>query len=112
MKVSHKIQRIRKSECGINGLTTHIQSASHMICGSQTCTQNNESTLSVHLPLLSEEGNFLDQTRNSWLLQQSKRPWQNWVRSLGQIWGTTPHLDLDRIHYTHYLPDNLKECGT
>jgi hypothetical protein len=46
-------------------------------------------------PLPLEGDNFLTQTNNAWLLQQSKRPWQNWVRSLGQTWGTTPHMEME-----------------
>jgi hypothetical protein len=32
------------------------------------------------------------------------------VRCLGQMWGTTPHMDTDVNHYIHYLPGSLKEC--
>jgi hypothetical protein len=31
------------------------------------------------------------------------------VRSLGQTWGTTPHMEVDLNHCIHYLPDNSKE---
>jgi len=49
----------------------------------------------------SEEENILSQAKKAWLLQQSKRPWQNWVRSLGQMWGTiirTWSIDSNSIH--------------
>jgi hypothetical protein len=112
MKGLHKTPRIRNAEFGDDGEHTQMPSASLRISGCPALHQNNEPISLELLPLLSGEESFLDQTTSAWLRQQSKRPWQNWVRSLGQTWGTTPHMDQDYAQCTHYLPANSEECET
>jgi len=112
MKGSQKIQKKRKREYGEDGLIIQDQSDSTTISGYQVSNQNNELTLLAPLRQLSDDENFLSRTKKAWLLQQSKRLWQNWVRSLGQTWGTTPHMESDLNHCIRYLPDSLRECGT
>jgi hypothetical protein len=92
-KESPKTQKIRKPELGNDGRNTQEVSGLTTISGLPFYQPSNESTSWEPSQLLSEEDNFLSQTRKAWLLQQSKRPWQNWVRSLGQTWGTTPHME-------------------
>jgi hypothetical protein len=107
MKELPKTQKIRNQEFGADGPIMPHPWDSAMTSGSPPCSQNNELTLLQPSLLPCEEDNFLDQTKKTWLLQQSKRPWQNWVRCLGQTWGTTPHMDSDQIACTHYLPGNF-----
>jgi len=106
----HKTQKTKRVECGEDGLNIQIPSDSAMISGWKDYAQNIEFTLLEALQPPSDEENFLVQTRKAWLLQQSKRPWQNWVRSLGQTWGTTPHMEAEHSVFTPYLPDNSRGC--
>jgi hypothetical protein len=107
---SQKIQKMKRSEFGKGGPIRHQQLLLPMMFCSPISSQNNGLTLLVHLPLPSAGDNFLDQTKNAWLLQQSKRPWQNWVRCLGQMWCTTPHKGMDQHLCIYYLPSKSKEC--
>jgi hypothetical protein len=107
--VLQKIREIKRNEYGGNGSNMPSPSDSPMIFGCLTYNQNSKLMLLEHSPQHSDNENFLSQTKKAWLLQQSKRPWQNWVRSLGQTWGTTPHMEVDLNHCIHYLPDNSKE---
>jgi len=95
MKASPKTQKIKNVECGGVGRNILSQLDFHTTYGCPYSYLTNESKLSVPSQPLSEDDNFLAQTRNAWLLQQCKRPWQNWVRSLGQTWGTTPHMETE-----------------
>ena len=108
MKESRKTQEIRKIECGDDGLSIQNPLVSQTMRGYQPCSQSTKLTSSALLLPPCEGENFLSQTRKAWSLQPSKRPWQNWVRSLGQTWGTTPHMELDLSPYTPYLPDNSR----
>jgi hypothetical protein len=92
-RASHKTQEKKSAECGEDGLSIPSQLRYATTFGYQSCDRTNVPMLLEHLPPLSEGENFLDRTRSAWLHQQSKRPWQNWVRSLGQTWGTTPHME-------------------
>jgi len=108
MRASHKIPETKRAECGTGGLSTPDQSKFVMTSGCQNYIQNNVPMSLERLPRPSEDESFLIRTRNAWLHQQFKRPWQNWVRSLGQTWGTTPHMEQDHNPSTLYLPDNSK----
>jgi hypothetical protein len=88
MKGLQRIQKKKNVEFGDVGQSMQNQLAFHIISGSQDSYLTNMFKSSVPLQQHSTDENFLDQTGNAWLLQQSKRPWQNWVRSLGQMWGT------------------------
>jgi hypothetical protein len=110
MKGSHKIPETKKVECGDVGANIHNLSESSTMSGCPNCSQNNVPMLLEPSPQLCGEESFLDRTRSAWLRQQSKRPWQNWVRSLGQTWGSTPHMETDLTSYTPYLPDNSRGC--
>ncbi len=109
MKGSHKIQRIRKVEPGSDGPSMQNALDSMTTYGLPSSHQSNEFTSWEHSRLHSEGDSFLDQTRKTWLLQQSKRPWQNWVRSLGQTWGTTPHMEQDQTNFIQHSPDSFVE---
>jgi hypothetical protein len=110
MRELPKIQETKSVECGKDGVNKLNQLGLPMAFGYHTNSQTNEFTSLEHLLPPSKEENFLSQTRHAWLCQQSKRPWRNWVRYLGQMWGTTPHMDTEVNHYIHYLPGRLKEC--
>jgi hypothetical protein len=112
MKELQKIQKTKRLECGDNGWSTQNLSDFHMMCGCQACSENIRLTSLEPSQPPSGEENFLSRTKKAWLLQQSKRPWQNRVRSLGQTWGTTPHMEWDLKHCTRYLPDNSRGCKT
>ena len=111
MMMSLKMPKIKKQECGEDGHNMQSRLDFSKTSGSQISYQSSAPTLWEPLPQHSAEDTFLDLMRKTWLLQQSKRPWQNWVRPLGQMWGTTPHMDMDHSHYTPYLPGSSKECG-
>jgi hypothetical protein len=55
----------------------------------KTYHQSSELDYSAHLQPLYKEDSFLNWMKDLWLQTQWKRPWQNWVRSLGQMWGST-----------------------
>jgi hypothetical protein len=112
MMASPKTRKTKKQEFGKGGQTMQAPSGFLKTSGSLPSYQNNEH-ISWELSLLPiVEGNFQDLTRETWSLQQSKRPWQNWARSLGQTWGTTPHMEMDHNPCTHYLPDSSEGCRT
>jgi len=110
MKGSQRIQEKKKNEYGGAGLNTQSPMEFSMTSGFLAFNQNNKLTLLEPSLQPSDDENFLSWTREAWLLQQSRRPWQNWVRSLGQMWGTTPHMEPDLNHCTRYLPGNSREC--
>jgi hypothetical protein len=93
MKASPKTQKTKSAEHGNVGMNTLGASDSMMMSGLPFSCLNNESKSWEPLPPHLEDDNFLSQTKKAWSLQQSKRPWQNWVRSLGHTWGTTPHME-------------------
>jgi hypothetical protein len=107
-KESLKTQKIKNHEFGKDGPNMQNRLDSAKIFGSPLCSQSNTLTLLPPLLPPCTEDNFLDHTTKTWLCQQYKRPWQNWVRSLGQTWGTTPHMDADQTLCTHYLPGNFE----
>ena len=90
-KESLKTQKIKNHEFGKDGPNMQNRLDSAKIFGSPLCSQSNTLTLLPPLLPPCTEDNFLDHMTKTWLCQQYKRPWQNWVRSLGQTWGTTPH---------------------
>jgi hypothetical protein len=112
MKVSQGTQKRKRLEFGDAGSINHIPLDYRMMYGCQNCDQISEHASLAHLPQLCKGENFLDQTKKAWLHQQCKRPWQNWWRSLGQTWGTTPHMETDLKPCIHYLPDNSTGCTT
>ena len=81
MRASHKIPETKRAECGTGGSSTPDQLKFVMTSGCQNYIQNNVPMSLKRLPRPSEDESFLVQTRNAWLHQQFKRPWQNWVRS-------------------------------
>jgi hypothetical protein len=105
-----KILKTRNAECIKDGLLTQTPLGLQGMYGYPAYPLNTESTSSEHLQQLYDGENFLNLTQNAWLRQRYKRPWQNWVRSLGQTWGTTSHMELDQTPCT-YLPDSSEECG-
>jgi hypothetical protein len=68
-----------------------------------------EQNLWERSPQPCKEDNFLTWTKKIWWQEQCKRPWQNWVRSLGQMWGTTPHMVWDLMDSTPAFCDISRE---
>jgi len=102
-------QEIKRSECGDDGWNIPDSSTSIMTSGSRashlTAELNSWGPSQQHF----DDGNFLSLTRETWQREQCKRPWQNWVRSLGQTWGTTPHMAMDLVDSTPACSDNSRE---
>jgi hypothetical protein len=66
-------------------------------------TNTTQSSKSSNLPTepvflapsqqLYDGVSFRELIQTTWQEAQSKRPWQSWVRSLGQTWGSTPTME-------------------
>ena len=106
---SQKGHEIKKKGHGIAGPNTLVALDLPTTYGSNPSLQSSEPLYSAPSPPLFEEDNFQGQIRQTWLQAQSKRPLQNWVRFLGQTWGTTPHMSQVVRASTQHYPDNLKE---
>jgi hypothetical protein len=89
---SLKEPRIKKTEFGNVGVSTAESLTTNMTSSSKTYLPNLEPDCLEPLQPPSEDASFLNRTKDLWLQAQWKRPWQNWVRSLGQTWGTTPPM--------------------
>jgi hypothetical protein len=109
--VSRKTQEIKRQGYGKDGKNMPKSSDMTMTFGLPTSPYKNEQPSWEPLPQPSKDVNFLDQVK-TWQLQQCKRPWQSWVRSLGQTWGTTPHMATEKKVSTHPSQDNLNACET
>jgi hypothetical protein len=104
-----KTQETRKLEYGNDGWSTQKSSNSITTSGSKVSYLKTEQNLWERSPQHCEEDNFLARTKRIWQQEQCKRPWQNWVRSLGQTWGTTPHMVWDLKDSIPVCCDNSKE---
>jgi hypothetical protein len=103
-----KTRETKRLEFGDDGWSTLKSSSLSTTSGSKTSHQKEEpkSWEPLHQPY--EEDNFLARTKETWQQEQSKRPWQNWVRCLGQTWGTTPHMVWDHTASTPPSHDSSK----
>ncbi len=104
-----KAPKIKNTEFGKDGANTARPSQMNMTHSSKTYQKSLEQDCSEHLPPPYADASFLDRTRDLWLQAQWKRPWQNWVRSLGQTWGSTPPMVTRMEGSIPALPDNSKE---
>jgi len=86
---SQKEQKTRKNEHGTSGWNTQSASGFKMTYGLNYSPQNTEQLLLEPLQLPSGEDTSPNLILQTWLQAQSKRPLKNWVRFLGQTWGTT-----------------------
>ncbi len=101
---SGKEQKEKKTEFGRDGANTVASSAMNKTCSLPIYPQDSEPDSSAPSQPPLEEDYFPDLMKNLWEQAQSKRPWQNWVRSLGQTWGTTPPMatmEEEFIHTSH-----------
>jgi hypothetical protein len=98
----NKKQETKKREHGADGKltlkelktsTTHSSSDS-----SPSCRPDSLEPLEQH----SGKESFPEKIQNVWREAQSKRPWQNWARSSGQTWGSTPTMVQTAIASTPY----------
>jgi hypothetical protein len=106
---SDKEQKIRKTGCGKGGVNTVESSTMSTTHSCKTYPQNSEPDCLEHSPPLYADASFLNWTKDLWLLAQWKRPWQNWVRSLGQTWGSTLHMATRMEDSIPALLDNSEE---
>jgi hypothetical protein len=104
-----KEQKTKKTGFGTGGGNTAALSAMNKKASSPTYLQNSEQDFSVPLLQLSDDDNFPDLMKNLWAQAQLKRPWQDWVRSLGKMWGTTPPMAMKEEEYTHTFHANFEE---
>jgi len=103
-----KILEIKKQEYGDGGTSTQDASTSTTMFGWKNSPQRVGPQFSEHLQQRSVDDSFPDQMRQTWLRQQCRRPLQNWVRFLGQTWGTTPHMSQGLKSCTHPYQDSLE----
>ncbi len=85
-------QKEKNIEFGTDGQSTAKSFAMNTTCSYKTYLPDSE--LDSLAPLLPpcEGDNFPSRMKDHWERAQWKRSWQNWVRSLGQTWGTTPPM--------------------
>jgi hypothetical protein len=107
MEFSNK-QKTKKRGHGQDG---HLTSNVSKIPTILSCNDSNPSCgqgYSEPLALPSAKGCFQEKIKNAWLVAQLKRPWQNWARSSGQMWGLTPTMDLMDTQSTPSFNDRSK----
>ena len=106
-----QIQETKKPESGEGGMNIQNASISTVTYGFKDLPQIVEQSSSEPLLPLYEDDSFQDLTKMIWCQQQCKRPLQNWVRFLGQMWGTTLHMSQDLTLCTQPWQDNSKAWG-
>jgi hypothetical protein len=99
-------QKTKNTEFGNVGLSTAESLKMSPTLSSRTYHPNSEQGSLEHSLPPFVDASFLDRTKDLWLQAQWKRPWQNWVRSLGQTWGTTPPMATRMEEPTQAFPDN------
>ena len=106
---SQQEQKIKNTDFGTDGLNIARSSATTTISSYKTYHQDSVPDSLELLPPPCEGDNFPNRMKDHWERAQWKRPWQNWVRSLGQTWGTTPPMAIRSEDCTPFYPDSLKE---
>jgi hypothetical protein len=96
----------KKREYGTGGKPTYLGSKMSMTPTSATLNPSCAPASSVPSEQPFDEVTFLERIKNPWQEAQLKRPWQNWVRCLGQTWGSTPTMAQTVTHLTPSCPDN------
>ena len=105
---SPRILGTRKQECGEDESNTQNVLTLTKTCGFSDLPQIAEKSYLVPLLQPCNGGSFPDPTIQIWRCQQYKRPLQNWVRFLGQTWGTTPHMSQDLTDYIQFYQGNSR----
>jgi hypothetical protein len=103
-----KTQETKKPESGEGGMNTQNASISTVTYGFKDLPQIVEQSSLEPLPPHFKDDSSQDPTKMIWRQQQCKRPLQNWVRFLGQTWGTTLHMSQDLTLCTQPWQDNSK----
>jgi hypothetical protein len=98
----------KEKESGYDGANTVNAPKTPTTFSSKTYPQVLELDSLAPLPQLSIDDSFQNRTKDLWLQAQWKRLWQNWVRSLGQMWGTTPPMATQMEESTQAFQDNLE----
>jgi len=97
---SQKTQKTKNLESGEDGWNMRDSLSSNRTYGLKTSHLKVKQGSLGPSQQLCKDDSFQDQIKMIWQQEQSKRPWQNWVRSLGQTWGTTPHMAWDPMDST------------
>ena len=106
---SQKVQETKKQERGNVGLNTVESSKTTTMSTYSDSHLPFEQQCSGHLPQPCDADNFLNLTRKNWEQGQSVRPWQSWVRSSGQTWGTTPSMVSENLESLRAYLDSSME---
>jgi hypothetical protein len=85
-------QKRKRSEPGTDGKPTWHELKTPTILTSNSSNPSCERESSVPSQPPSDEEIFQEKIKKTWVEAQSKRPWQSWVRCLGQTWGSTPTM--------------------
>jgi len=105
LKELEKVQKIKKQEFGNDGVNIALSSKMSMTSTYRIAPPNSKQDCLEPSPQPYADDNFLLQTRFLWEQAQLKRPWQNWVRSSGQTWGTTLPMAAQMEDGIHHLLD-------
>jgi hypothetical protein len=95
-------QGTKRQEHGSNGNSTLKQSKTVTTPSSYILTPSCAQESLEHSVQPSDRASFQEKIKASWVEAQSKRPWQNWARSSGLTWGSTPtmaQMDMASILY-------------
>ncbi len=96
LKELKRERKIKNTELGPGGVSTARLSRTSTTLSSETYQKSSGPICLEPLQLPYADDSFQSQTRDLWEQAQWKRPWQNWLRSLGQMWGTTPPMVTSR----------------
>ena len=92
-------QKRKKLESGTDGKPIWHASKTVTTLTFNSSNPSCEQESSAPSPPHSDEETFPEKIKKTWVEAQSKRPWQSWVRCLGQTWGSTPTMaQMDNQH--------------
>ncbi len=94
---SQKEHKRKRTECGNGGYPTSRASTSPTTHSSKDWTHQCIPGSSAPSPQPYDDEPFRTLVKKTWEAAQCKRPWQNWVRSIGQTWGTTPTMERETL---------------
>jgi hypothetical protein len=106
---SEKEQKTKKTGFGPGGVNTVTSSAMNTTSSSPTYLPNLEQDSSAPSPPQLDEDNFQDLMKKPLGASTVEEAVANWVRSLGQTWGTTPPMATKEEEYTHTSHADFEE---
>jgi hypothetical protein len=104
-----KEQKTNNVESGLDGANTAKSSKMNMIHSSKTYRKVLEPDYLAPLPWTCTDESFLNWKKHIWEKAQWRRQWQNWVRSLGKMWGSTLPMASRAGDSTPAFPKNSEE---